>query len=296
VNDSLIFWRAIHFLATLQAAGVIFFRIFILRVQGMPLLQRTLARIFWASLAVTFVSGLCWFLAIAASISDTSFAAAISNGTAVMLLTMQFGMAWLLRGCASVSLAIIEVAPKRANAFLKLLTIALAVVLVGGLAFGGHAASEPGLPGDIHLVADVLHLMAASVWLGGLLPYALYLQMLEKEISSQSIGRSGDITERFSNAATTAVLLIAATGLINAANLVGSVELLFSSSYGRLLLLKLVFFSMMIVIAGINRFVLMPQRLRRNAIAAIRRNALIEAALGVVVIAIVGILGTMAPA
>ncbi|MBS0232226.1 MAG: copper homeostasis membrane protein CopD [Proteobacteria bacterium] len=297
MNDPLIFWRAIHFLATLQAAGIVLFRILILRDQGTLQQRRTLDRIFWTSLAITFASGLGWFLAIAASIGDASLPVAISDGTAAMLLTTtQFGIAWLARSLTGVGLAICELATESTNAFVKLLRAALAVALVGGLAFAGHAGSEPGLRGDIHLAADILHLTAASLWLGGLLPYAVCLATLRKDTSSHSIRSICDITENFSNGAMAAVLLIVATGIINAVNLVGSVELLFSSSYGRLLLLKLAVFFAMMVIAATNRFVLTPLLSGRKAIAVIQRNAFIEAALGVVVIAIVAILGTMAPA
>ena len=53
----------------------------------------------------------------------------------------------------------------------------------------------------------------------------------------------------------------------------------------------------MVAIAAINRYRLTPRmRDDAEALPALRRNALIEAALGLAVIAIVALLGTMAPA
>jgi putative copper resistance protein D len=42
------------------------------------------------------------------------------------------------------------------------LSAGLAAVLVGTLAYSGHAGATPGMPGAIHLAADILHLVAAG--------------------------------------------------------------------------------------------------------------------------------------
>ena len=70
--------------------------------------------------------------------------------------------------------------------------------------------------------------------------------------------------------------------------------------YGRLLGLKILFFSVMVVLALVNRFRLLP-RLRREPqpsapIAALARSVLFEQALGFAVLAVVSILGTWPPA
>ena len=35
-------------------------------------------------------------------------------------------------------------------------------------AFVGHAGATPGIGGDVHLIGDMMHLLAAVAWLGGL--------------------------------------------------------------------------------------------------------------------------------
>ena len=97
-----------------------------------------------------------------------------------------------------------------------------------------------------------------------------------------------------------AVALLAATGALNTLLLVGSVEALAGTPYGRLLSLKILLFLVMVVLALINRFRLLP-RLRREPqssapLAALARSVLFEQVLGLAVLAVVSVLGTWPPA
>jgi putative copper resistance protein D len=88
------------------------------------------------------------------------------------------------------------------------------------------------------------------------------------------------------------------TGAINTLVLVGSAEALADTPYGRLL--SFVLFSVMVVLALINRFRLLA-RLRREPpssapIGALARSVLFEQALGFAVLAVVSVLGTWPPA
>ena len=66
-----------------------------------------------------------------------------------------------------------------------------------------------------------------------------------------------------------AVALLSATGAINTPLLVGNVDSPAGTPYGRLLSLKILLFSVMVVLALINRFRLLP-RLRREPPTASR--------------------------
>jgi hypothetical protein len=81
------------------------------------------------------------------------------------------------------------------------------------------------------------------------------------------------------------------------------VAALVGTSYGRLLLLKITLFAGMVCLAGINREYLLPRLSGDNGrnpasrvVQWLLRNTLIEIALGIGVILIVGMLGIMAPA
>ena len=97
-----------------------------------------------------------------------------------------------------------------------------------------------------HLVADLLHILAAAVWIGALAGLLVLL--------SRAYNRNGNRGERttlakraltgFSNVGSMAVATIILTGLINSWVLGGlaNVPSLGNSLYGRLLLLKLILF------------------------------------------------------
>jgi putative copper export protein len=59
--------------------------------------------------------------------------------------------------------------------------------------------------------------------------------------------------------------------------------------------LKIVLFFAIFGIAAVNRLRLVPQLPDAQAVRSLRRNALIEIAIGAVIIVIVGALGTMPP-
>ena len=297
MNDTLILWRALHFAATIQVAGVLIFCGYVLRNRSPASLGRLLRRIFWVSLVLAFIAGAGWFCIVAASIDDASWATAIMDGTAATVLTdTQFGRAWLVRIVAGLLLAASALFKRKDSVAALTSHGAAATVFVGGLAFAGHAASTPGVQGDVHLAADILHLIAVSAWLGGLLPYALYLSDLGPNDPRGAITAIQDVTQRFSNIGIAAVLTIAVTGIINTSNLVGSTELLIETEYGRLLSIKLAVFVAMAIIATVNRFGITPRLSERGSVAKMRRNALIEIAFGMLILCIVAALGTMPPA
>ena len=99
-----------------------------------------------------------------------------------------------------------------------------------------------------------------------------------------------------------AVAILLATGILNSVFLVGSIPSLLGTDYGRLLMLKIARFLTLVVFAAINRQWLAPQLATpagpesAGALRQLRRNALIEAALGALVLIVLGKLGTTPPA
>ena len=96
---------------------------------------------------------------------------------------------------------------------------------------------------------------------------------------------------------------LSATGVINTWILVGSIHALIVTDYGRLLVLKLVVFAIMLTFAAINRFWLTPRlgfspdnELQLEALRQLSRNSVTEIVLGLTIFAIVGVLGTLDPA
>jgi len=132
-------------------------------------------------------------------------------------------------------------------------------ILPAGVVVGVGLLMTPGLAGHastgdqplLGLGLDLVHLAAASLWLGGLLLLACFL-----------VGRPGDtdqpddpvgVTLRVSAYAFTAVVLIVATGTVQSIRQVGSLYALFHTSYGRILLVKIALVVLLIGLGALSR-------------------------------------------
>ncbi|MGH7684240.1 MAG: CopD family protein, partial [Vulcanimicrobiaceae bacterium] len=164
----------------------------------------------------------------------------------------------------------------------------IAAALVMSLAWAGHGAAADDLPLDfLHLPADLLHLLATSAWLGALVPLGM---LLRTHTPAARIA-----TLRFSTLGITCVGILIVTGVVNTWFLSGSIPALVGTLYGQLLLLKIALFALMIAIANVNRKRLVPALQQGAATGRLYGNTLAEASLGLLVLGIVGIIGTLPP-
>jgi copper transport protein len=134
----------------------------------------------------------------------------------------------------------------------------------------------------IEAVADVVHVAAASLWLGGLVSLALALR---------AGGDRRATLARFSNLALVSVLVLAGTGVIRALAELDSVSQLWSTGYGRVLVVKTALLAALVGIGWVNRYRLVPQ----NAVGALRRSTSVELAVFVVLVAAVALLTDLRP-
>ncbi len=170
-----------------------------------------------------------------------------------------------------------------------------ALVAVVTPAFAGHTrAAEPA---TLVLLTDVLHVAAASVWLGGLVGLALTLPSLRGEPA-----RAGDLIARFSAVGAVVLAALVASGALLAWRILGSWAALVDTAYGRLLLAKIVTVALAAAVAGWNRWVLLPLlrraegfHERRAATRWLRRTVVVEAAILVVVVGLTGVLVDRSP-
>jgi putative copper resistance protein D len=310
--------RTLHFAAAISLTGVFGFECFVagpaIRRSGVgfPGAAGLCRRLWWlaaASLALALVSGAAWLAGVAADMSGKLLGLALSRGVVGVVLTRtRFGEDWLLRLGLALLIAGCLLARRRqregAFAALGWIALTLAAVMLASLAWAGHGAATPGAPGDLHLAADILHLLAAGAWLGTLVPFALLLAEARRggDPAWATLARSA--TRRFSLLAVWSVAVLFAAGLVNTWFLAGSVPALVGTDYGRLLLAKIALFIATLMIAAVNLLRLTP-RLGDRAVGAgealwhtvgwLRRNALIEAIVGLAVLAIVGVLGILPP-
>jgi putative copper resistance protein D len=308
MGDLLIVARGVHFAATATVTGVALFQYLIAEPAfrtgrpdpaGVKAYLERLRVILLIALALVVLSGGAWFIALAVTIGDRALPAVISNGTIWLLLTKtQFGHVWLTRFALAALLLGFLALPKGrvSGSWWETLSAILTACLMGSLAGAGHAAATPGVAGDVHLTADILHLVAAGAWLGGLLPFWLLFSLATRQADRSLDLTVQTATYRFSTLGLLAVAMLFATGLVNTWMLVGSPAALFETDYGRLLLLKIALFAAMVAVAGVNRFRLTPRLPEKEPMCRLGHNVLIEIGLGLAIIVIVSLLGVLPPA
>jgi putative copper resistance protein D len=265
--------------------------------QATAMLQAAWRRQRWLStlaLVVAVVSGIGWFACVAADVSGLPLRDAWEAGAFRLLaLETSFGRAWIVRAALGVAVALCLIKLPRTPAAGRRVWLVGATVLSGALlallASSGHALAAASGVRSPQFIADVLHLLAAGAWLGGLPGLVLVLHA--------SPGRSAAVVRRFSVLGMVSVALIVVTGFVNAQYLVGTLAALVDTVYGRLLVAKLVLVAGMVALAGWNRAVVTPgiDASVPGSESRLARNAMAELALGAAVIAIVGLLGVTVP-
>jgi putative copper resistance protein D len=253
-----------------------------------------------ASLAVGTLLGL---------LAQTSvLAGSIREGLApdalvAVITTMAIGPSSLIRIAAALA-ALVLLATTRPGPSLWALCAGLGAVACASLAWMGHGAATPEPGRLVHLTADIVHALAAALWIGALAAFLL--------LARRSRPRSADTDQAlhaalrgFSGVGSGIVAVIVASGLVNGLFLVGpeGVGGLLTMPYGRLLSLKLAVFAAMLGLAAANRFRLTPALAASlgdpartdAAVARLRASLALETAAALGVLALVAWLGTLAP-
>lgn len=136
----------------------------------------------------------------------------------------------------------------RPSAFGRFLTVLLFAALAACMSFSGHAVATDNQ--FIRLPLDMLHMVAAGFWIGGL---------LQLRIRASDAAQYVDAVKRFSSLALVCVLTLLATGIYAAlVQMDMSLNSLTDTQYGRLVLAKLFLFAATMPMAALNKSTLVP--------------------------------------
>ncbi|MFU8875479.1 cytochrome c oxidase assembly protein [Micromonospora sp. SL4-19] len=182
-----------------------------------------------------------------------SFASSISQGRALLL---QVGLA----------LAVAVLARVGVSRGLAAMAAVLALVAVTPPAFTGHAAGAGNH--QIAVSSLVLHVLAAALWIGGL---AALLTVRRSRHIADAVGR-------YSRLALGCFAAVAVSGLANAAVRLGTVDQLWQSRYGWLVVGKLIALLILGAVGAAHRSRTLP------AVHAGRRGAFARLAAGELVV------------
>jgi copper transport protein len=211
----------------------------------------------------------------------------------------RWGTLWIARELVVLALlAAVLVLRRRRRPVAVAAIAALAPLLAGLQASTSHAAALES-QGNLAIAADTLHLLAAGVWVGGLLALAVVFWPLRGRADASAALR------RFGRLAAVSVALLLITGLYSAGRQIETVDGLLTTRYGAALLGK-VGLALAVAAVGVLTATLVQSAagslslrlVGRPLVSAGRLRTLIvvEVSLGVLVLLAAGIVTTFAPA
>ena len=282
IAAGLIVSRFVHYAAVLLLFGLSLFPLYADAGETRPRLRQWML---WAVIVALLGSG-PWLVFTAANMAGDMGSGFDWDTLEPVLFDTAFGSAWLARDALALVLTGLLMLARGG----RVLPMLLAAALLASLAGIGHTQQTEGGAHIVHVGADALHLLAAGAWLGGLvaLAYTLF----------EGAGDKEQILMRFSGMGYVAVAVLVASGFVNGLYLVGTLDALVGTPYGQLLLVKLGLFAGMLALAVSNRFWLVPalKAGEPRTLARLRRHVIGEEALGLLVILVVSVLGTIEPA
>ena len=249
------------------------------------------------ALVLIIGANILWLLVQGGQIADQEILAPWNPLLFDVLFTTRFGVLWLAR--LALTLAIAWLVGGQFDRKRRWAVFALTLPFLLTVSLGSHAAAEPrpGLP----IFADWLHLLAASVWVGGLVYLAAGLRAAHKAAPVPRLKIAGSLLPRFSSLALISVGTITLTGVYSAYLRVGSLAGLFNELYGRVLIVKTLIAAGMVLLGAVNLLFITP-RVKRAAGTAgtslfgnFRRSVSGEVSLAVLIFLIVGLFTVIPP-
>lgn len=305
------FARGLHLMALIAALGPLIFVLGVIDRRSGPSVHARVLRIGRLGAWLLPAAALVMLGAQAVTIAGSADAGLQGEMLRAVLGT-QWGKLWVARLAAAFALiAILHRAVAAARRpFGSALPAAVAGMLVGGAlvvltSLNGHAAAAE--TPWITVTSDAVHLLAAVAWLGGLLAlrFGLY-PALRDRAPHERHAVLADTVPRFSTLALLCVLALVATGLFQARAYLGGADAPFQTPYGGALVYKLLLVALVMIPAAMNLFFVRPRLASappaagsniaaQNAVTLLRRLVTLEAAVGLLIVAVVAVLTTLPP-
>ena len=183
-------------------------------------------------------------------------------------------------------------------ALIGALIAAAALLVIPGLA--GHAGQNS--PAAVSLALDWTHLVAGSLWLGGLIAITL---LAWRTPAGARLAVLGPVVPRFSRVALWSVIVLIASGVGSALVHLPTLASLWQTSYGKTILVKIAILIVAMLVAAINNRRSVP-RLKaalarddagagREAIGLLRRTVGVEIVLVTAIVLVAMVLTSLPP-
>lgn len=205
------------------------------------------------------------------------FAEATRFGTAFLVTTFGFG----------ICLTILVVAWVLDAPLLRWPAFLLGLALVWGYPLSGHQATEPNST-PVTEIADWLHLVTAMLWVGGVLTLSVVVWPLAPDLRRAAF-------LRFSRLAVFLIGVLLAAGTVVAVARLPELHDLWTTSYGKTLLVKIGLVCIALAWGGFHHTVVRPRLERGEAPPGVGRSLLGESAVALAVLFAAAVLVNGAP-
>lgn len=217
--------------------------------------------------------------------------ALIGEMTGVMLTRTVWGWGWTLQAIATAVLLVALWKARRASAGAWVLAAAATVALAATPALSGHAAATSVLA----VMADTLHVLSAGGWLGTLLLVLLVGLPVLLGATESRMSAAASLFNAFSPLALTFAGLLTISGVYAAWVHLPALSALWSSAYGRTLLLKLATLSIVFAAGAYNWLRARPALEEGGNVQPLKRSAMAELTMGALVLAVTAALVATPP-
>jgi len=281
--------RTITFLALLALIGVVVFHWMILPRLLEPALRGGVdSGLATAGLfaAVAIVVGCAARL----PLKSTLMSQIAHGGLGELLTGTTWGQAWLLQcigGLAAIGFFLVA---RSAGPIGWGLATLVVVILAVTPALSGHAVASPHLT-MLAVGDDTLHVLGAGGWLGSLLCLAaVAVPIVLRSTAANRLDDVAVLVNAFSPVALRFGGMVVVTGLVSAWLRLGALSPLWTSDYGRVLLIKLALLSGALATGAYNWLRVRPSLGTEVSTATLRRSATAELIIGLLVVAATAVL------
>jgi copper transport protein len=167
--------------------------------------------------------------------------------------------------------------------------VGIGVALLLTFSLVSHAGAQPGL---LPVSADLLHLAGVAGWAGALVYGSWLVPWRASGTAASPIER---VVERLSTVGVWSVTLIVATGVYASLKNLWGPRALTGTPYGRALLIKLALVAMVLGVAAVNRWVLIPSLTRGTRASRLGGLVKIESLLLLAVLGATAVLASQSP-
>jgi copper transport protein len=248
--------RALDYLAIALVAGGLLFMLWVVPATLLGgAFERRAQALIATGLALGVLVSVLGILLQGAEASGLSLWSALRWNVISDILGSRFGWVWLAKGAVfAAALPALRWARRREY---RLALLAGCAYLVATPALAGHPSVQS--PVWAFFPADVIHVAAASVWVGGIAAIVFALPLATRPLApAQRTAVLVEVLGRFSPLALGAVVALAITGVIQAYIDVRSVHALTHTTYGALVLVKTGLRSFLIGLGAVNRERVIP--------------------------------------